>query len=317
MPAEALHFTAFDDTLVALPRSLRCDLTRAHTLAAARLGVMFVDLPYFESIGTTLLLHTLGPALGLQPRPLPFGDLLHQRAPIALGVRLGELSCALRRRRALKEEGERLWALSLGYICHAAVDTALHPLVNRLAATRARKLGESALRQHREVEKYRSVLFHEERHGCDYLGRPALRDFLWLDDSPLWRPGPIADAVQAAMWECLGAAPTQRQLREYGRGYQRYTALLGGALGRRAITPEEKERERGALYDDIAFENRYAAAVARSVAWVTTLQAYLESGDDASALLAAIPEQSLDPAPEPLRAPLLPESLLGASRQAS
>ena len=126
MPAEAIHLSALDDTLVALPLRLRATLVAPATWPVAKLGAMFVDLPYYEGITGTLLRHTLG----LPPRPSSWGDVLHQRAPIALGVRLGELGVALQRQRALHKQGDALVALALGYISHAAVDTALHPLVN-------------------------------------------------------------------------------------------------------------------------------------------------------------------------------------------
>lgn len=282
--------TALDDTLVALPGSLRARLVAAHTLPATRLGAMFVDLPYFDAVTSTLLRHVLG----LSPRPLPWGDLLHQRAPITLCRCLGEHGVRLRRQ-GHKDAGEYLIALSLGYMCHAAIDTALHPLVNRLAAARAVAHGDHPLRQHREVEKFHSVLFHEDRHGRDFLGTAALQEFLSLEIAPLWRPGPIADAVAAAFRECLQAHPARSAFQRWEQGLRRYLALLCGPLGRRAVSPADKERERPALYDAIDFAGRYDAALRRSIAWVTTLAEYLDCDGDPAALQAAIPEQSLDP----------------------
>lgn len=293
MPAEAIHLTALDDTLVALPASLRTQLVRPDALPAIRLGAMFVDLPYFEAITVTLLSH----ALGLTPRPQPWGDVFHQRRPIALGVQLGEAGVALQRQ-GERAAGDFLRALALGYMSHAAVDTALHPLVNRLAAERAHALGDHPLRQHREVEKYQSVLFHEERHSCDYLGRAPLRDFIALESAPLWTAGPVADAVQGALRECLGEAPSGDLFRRWGRGYSRFVAVLGGVLGRRAVSAAEKERERPALYRDVDFPGRYSAAVQRSIRWVTLLASYLDHAAGSAAaresLRQQIPEQSLD-----------------------
>lgn len=294
MPAEAIHLTALDDTLVALPAPLRRQLVRPDTLPALRLGAMFVDLPYFEAITTTLLSH----ALGLTPRPQPWGDIFHQQAPIALGVHLGEVGARMQRRSELRAAGDFLRALALGYMSHAAVDTALHPLVNRLAAQRADALGDHPLRQHREVEKYQSVLFHEERHGCDYLGRAPLRDFIALESRPLWSAGPVAEAVQMALRDCLGQAPAPALFRQWGRGYERFVTVLGGALGRRAVSAAEKERERPALYRAVDFPGRYSAAVQRSIRWVTLLASYLEHGAGSESaresLRQQIPEQSLD-----------------------
>lgn len=306
MPAEAIHLTALDDTLVALPAALRRELVRPDTLACLRLGAMFVDLPYFEAIATTLLSH----ALGLTPRPQPWGDIFHQRAPIALGVRLGELGALMRGSKELRAAGDAVRALALGYMSHAAVDTALHPLVNQLAARRAQQLGDHPLRQHREVEKYQSVLFHEERHGCDYLGRPQLRDFIALDARPLFTPGPVADTVQSGLRDTLGEAPSREQLRRWGQGYSRFAAVLGGPLGRRAVSALEKERERPALYKAVDFPGRYGAAVERSIRWVTLLAGYLDHAAGSAAarqtLMREIPEQSLDALAEAQPAALSP-----------
>lgn len=290
MPAEAIHMTALDDTLVALPAKLRARLVATHTLRATRLGAMFVDLPYFDAVASTLVRHVLG----LSPRPLPWGDILHQRAPITLGRRIGELGVKLLRQ-GQKEAGEYTIALSLGYMCHAAIDTALHPVVNRLAAIRAAEHRDHPLRQHREVEKFHSVLFHEDRHGRDFLGTSALQEFLSLDVAPLWQPGPIADTVATAFRECLHAQPARSAFQRWEQGLRRYLAILCGPLGRHAVSVADKERERPALYDAIDFGSLYDAARKRSITWVTTFAEYLDSDGDPTALHAVIPEQSLDP----------------------
>lgn len=294
MPAEAVHFSALDDTLLAVPNEVRAALTGAALLPMTRLGAMFVDLPYFESIGLTLFAHVLGSA----PRPQPWGDRFHVQCPIALGVRLGEEGARLRARRDQRDVGHALVALALGYMSHAAVDSVLHPLVNELAAARARARREHPLRQHREVEKFQSVLFHEERHGRDYLGCRELGGFLALDATPLWRRGPLADTVQEVLRGCLGQAPEQALFQRWARGYGRFVALLSGPLGRHVVSAADKERERPSLYTAVDFPSRYIDAVTRSVDWVLAVWEHLESARfDAAAraaLLRRIPEQPLD-----------------------
>jgi hypothetical protein len=302
VPAEAIHLSALMDTLTVLPIPVRRALCAPAGGEAVRAGAMFVDLPYCDRFRRTLVRYVLG----VPPQLSPWGDVLHQRAPIALCRGLAEAGARLQRSAASREAGAYLVALALGYASHAALDTALHPLVNALAGVRGAALGDPHLiRQHQEVEKFQSVLFHEERHGHDYLGTPVLRDFLAID----WRPlcaGPVLQAVLGEMRAALGEAPEPALLRRWTRGYGTYIGVLGGLLGRRVATGAEKERERPALYDAVGFPGRFAAAVGRSVDWVRTLHDYVSDGafdDSARAELGRrIPEQSLDPPAPPAEA---------------
>jgi len=297
MPAEAIHFTALEDTMLALPISVRKRMACPEMIAATRLGTMFVDLPYFESIGMSLVCHAL--AINRRPHPQPWGDWFHQRAPIEVGIRIGEQGVKLARHSDTRNAGERLIAMSLGYMCHAAIDAALHPMVNELAVERAERFGDHPLRQHREIEKYQSVLFHEERHHWDYLGTPMLKVLIALDPSPLWNPGPLCDGVQHALTDSLGEAPSPYSFRRWGSGYERYVALIAGPIGRWAISKADKEREQPALYTTPAFPERYSQALSQSIKWVRLLADHLSHGEESSrsraALLREIPEQSIDP----------------------
>ena len=165
MPVEAVHLSAFEDTLAVAPAILRRAIPPS-LRDAARAGALFVDLPYFHWFAIGLVRY----ALRWPQAPSRWGDLLHQRAPIRLGVALGEAGAVLLRSAATAETGAYLRALALGYVSHAALDTLMHPLVNRLAAEQAAALGDTVARQHGEVEKIHSVLFHEERYGFDFLG---------------------------------------------------------------------------------------------------------------------------------------------------
>lgn len=295
MPAEAVHLSALEDTLALAPAALRAALGGSLQNPLTRVGVMLVDLPYFEG----LLLRMLRHLLARPQRPCPFGERLHQQAPIAVGRGLAEGARALLERRSTREEGRGLQALALGYISHAAVDAALHPLVNQLAWERARGDARRWLREHQEVEKLQSVLFHEQRLGRDYLGQPELSALVAIDWRPLHRPGPISIAVQQALRAALGTAPEVAALQRWAAGYQRYAALLGSPLARHAVSLAQRERERERVLLAVDFPARFAQAVQGSLRWTAALHDYLEQGrfDEAgrAALERLIPEQSLDP----------------------
>jgi hypothetical protein len=295
MPAESIHLSAFGD-LASTPRLRRA---LAGVGPIARIGVMFVDLPYFDGFAWNLVRY-------LARRPQAgsrWGDRLHQQAPIALGMRLAEEGARLGRGSATRDAGHALIAFAVGYLCHAAVDTALHPLVNRLAAERGARFGTcEGTRLHQEVEKYQSVLFHEARHGVDYLGTRELGEFIAIDWRPLGDRGPFGNAIERACLTTLGEAPTRGQYAAWARGYRLFATTIASPLARRIVTADDKARERPRVIEACDFSGRYHAAVARSERWIDALLAYVDDGvfdaSSASALACAIPEQSLDPPPE-------------------
>ncbi len=298
MPAEAIHLSALGDLCSRPSVRLRRALFGAHAEVAARVGVMFVDMPYFHRFELGLARYVLG----LPQARSPWGDRFHQHAPIALGVRLAELGARLQRASATRTAGEALVALAVGYMSHAAVDTALHPLVNRLAVERGVTLGTRAfLREHQEVEKLQSVLFHEARYGVDHLGTPRLASYISIDWRPLAEP-PIATAIGAGARAVLGVAPRACDFAAWARGYRLFVSMIAGPLGRRAVSQADKARERPTLIEACDYPGRYSAAVERSVVWTDALLGYVEDGrfDDSAraALASVIPEQSLDPPPE-------------------
>ena len=298
MPAEAVHLSALADTLAVAPRVVR-GLVPPSLLEAARAGALFVDLPYFDRFAMVFARYLVG-----RPQaPSRWGDLTHQRAPIRLGTLLGEAGVRLARDSATADAGAYLCALCLGYFSHAALDTAIHPLVNRLAAGRAAALGDTPARQHTEVEKFQSILLHDERNGFDFMGTETLGRHIGTDFSPLLRAGPIKQAVREALAEALGEAPPEREFRGWARGYSQFVWVVSGPLGKRVAPAAVRERERAALYEEVKFTERYAQALERSKRWVEVAANYLVDGtfDETAraALERDIPEQTLDPGPEP------------------
>ena len=67
-----------------------------------------------------------------------------------------------------------LGAVAIGLASHVAIDRGLHPLINALATSRMaeEKVDHGTL--HRDVEKFQSVIFHEEYTGKDAMGTSAM-----------------------------------------------------------------------------------------------------------------------------------------------
>lgn len=295
MPAEAIHLSALDDSLARAPAHLRDAIARPALRDAARVGALFVDLPYFSGFWLSVARYVLR----RPPQLSAWGETFHQRAPIAVGRALAIRGARLRRAKQTSAEGDYLLALALGYASHAAVDRSLHPLVNRLARARAEASGRSHLQEHQDVEKFQSLLFHDQRLGKDFMGEPEIAAYISVDVTPLWSRGEVSRGVQDALREALGVRPGARAFRAWAKGYAAYVKLLGSKWGKRVAPPEERERERSSLYDAPGFPAAFEAAVATSVKWMENLAAYAADGTfDGSAnaaLETVIPEGTLDP----------------------
>src|SRR5262249_9753174 len=152
-------------------------------------------------------------------------------------------------------------ALSLGYFSHLAVDTAIHPLVNRLARNRARRLNDRPERQHTEVEKFKSILFHEERLGFDFMGRPELWAYIAVDAAVLLQSPPLFHAVLAAVKDTLGRTLTLPFLQRCLRGYGQYAWLISSPVGKTILPAAAKEAVRAESYDECRFPAHFTQAV--------------------------------------------------------
>jgi hypothetical protein len=298
MPAEAIHLSALHDTLAQGAAASSAWVAAPALREAARSGAIFVDLPYFESFGRALVHYVLK----RPQRPSPWGDRFHNERPIAVGRALAEAALPLLHTRTSRADGEYVAALAIGYISHAAIDTAMHPQINAMAHERSRRLGRTPGEQHHEVEKFQSILFHEQRFGFDFMGTAVLRQHIDVDLGPLRRPGPVASAVGAALQRCLGEAPGLDRFRNWTSGYRTYVRILSSPLGKIIAPPAAKERARPELFDGVQFPARFADALGQSRRWVEVMCRYLQDGradESAQAEFArAIPEGSIDPDPE-------------------
>ncbi|MFO0573202.1 MAG: zinc dependent phospholipase C family protein [Polyangia bacterium] len=299
MPAEAIHLSALHDTLTTAPAAARRLLAGAERERAARLGAILVDLPYFDRFTQAVLNYVLK-----RPQVTSrWGETFHHNTPIAFARALGEAAIELGRSSLTREAGAELLALALGYTSHAAVDTSMHPMVNAEARRRAAALGSTLGQQHHEVEKFQSILFHQERLGLDFMGTSHLYRYISVDVRPVARPGAVQEALRGVLQRLHGEAPTVEELGRWGSGYRRYVLILSSPLGKTIAPPAAKERARPELFDGLEFPRRFAAAVAQSRRWVEAMAGYLCDGrfDDSAreALHRVMPEGSIDPDPGP------------------
>ncbi len=296
MPLEAVHLSGLSDSLL-LANSWVQKATSGNRLDAARVGALFVDLPYFDRFAWAALRF----ALAKPQARSPFGDLFHEQKPIALGRLFGEAGVRLLRSAQTRLAGETLIALALGYISHAAFDVTMHPRINRLARTMAARTGRQPSQEHHFIEVIQSLVFHRQRAGLA-LGQARLLRYVTVDARFLGRVGPVAHAVQTAIQGLHDRAPTLSQFGAFADGYLLYCALLGNSvLGPRLCRENTLAAARPELYDRFDFPALFSQAVQRSRAYLDALGNYLSDGifdESARAMLAAhIPEGSIDPEP--------------------
>ena len=288
MPAEGIHLTALREATAApgLDPVVRRRLVRSDD--AARLGAIFVDLPYFHQFAGEVVRYLAG----LPAKPSPWGATLHDGGAVAL---LGALLDVARR-----ERDDEISAIALGVASHCAIDRALHPLINALA--RQHRAGASHDASHREVEKFQSICFHERYLGRDTMGTSAITGYLMirlashLDDR---RCSLLREAWRVA----LGGAPSASELGGFRRGYRAHTRLLGTPLGKRIAPPAAKEaaQPRYLRGEWGAFESLLEDAIAASVGVLDAAGAVLEATTAdvhaARAMLASrLPRGTIDPA---------------------
>jgi len=288
VPAEGIHLTALRETLflgaLATP-ARRCALRYE---AAARLGAVAPDLPYFDRYGEELVRYVARrPA-----RASTWGARIHGGGAVVLvGVVL---------ERARRERSDLLAALAMGLASHACIDRSIHPLVNALA--RRFPEGASHDASHREVEKFQSVLFHERYLGGDHMGAPGIVRLVTVPAPELLAStsaGPalvaaFARAVEGEGSEGADAGHVASALARMARGYRMHARVLGSPLGKRVAPPSEKERAAPLFYEGPwgTFDRVLSEAVERSVPVLEAVWAAYEARDAEAArardLLAAL-----------------------------
>jgi hypothetical protein len=260
VPVEAIHLSAFLDSLTA-SRAQRV-LATATSRELGRLGALLIDFPYFDRFPLGVMRHLLKRPLAVSE----WGSALHHGRPVLVAKSMLERARALSDQPASREQGARVLALALGFVSHLAVDAALHPLVNRLARARATRLADSPLRQHSEVEKFHSILFHEARFGFDIMGRPALRAHIAVPAHAIHRDPALSAAFRAGLEHALGRAPAPALLRRWAAGYSQYVWLVSSVAGKTLMSERTKREVRPEVYEGSwgTFPDAYAEAVERS-----------------------------------------------------
>ncbi len=295
MPAEAIHLSALADSLSRADAAVRkAAADDAERSALLRLGSVLIDLAYFDRFA-------LGVARYLLKQPIAtstIGDVLHQREPVRLAKRLVCRAAELRADRSTRRDGDRLLAVALGFLSHLAVDSRLHPLVNQLAGVRAKRLDDRPARQHNEVEKFQSILFHEERLGFDFMGDRRIVDYISVAGTLLTDGGAIDRGYRQSIREVHGEAPDTRIVSRWVRGYGQYGQLLGSWFGRHIMPEAVKEAVRSEVYATPRhFLDHYAEAVARSTTYIEAGLALAEAGAGEAAFDSIVPEGSIDDPP--------------------
>jgi hypothetical protein len=260
VPVEAIHLSAFQDSLV--QSRAREALAGDELHAIGRLGAIVIDFPYFDRFPVGVMRHFLK----LPTAVSDWGEALHHGRPVLVAKSM--LACArvLRAEPSTRAQGARVLALALGFVSHLAVDASLHPLVNRLARARAQRLNDYPLRQHSEVEKFQSVLFHEARLGFDFMGRRELREYITVPAHAVHQDAALRDAFCAGLRDAIGRAPAPALLRRWAGGYTQYVWLVSSPAGK-TLVPERVKREvREEVFSGAwgSFEAAYALAVESS-----------------------------------------------------
>lgn len=223
MPALLFHIAAIEE-LAEAPALLPPEVARAlrEDLEYARLGAALPDLPWYEGFRGSLGL--------LWPRREPplFARLFHQRAPVAMGLKIAQLvaSGAL----VGREPG---LAFVCGYFSHFTVDRALRPLVQALAV-RDRRERESLEDAHRRVE-WTQALFHlERRYGRQVVGDNRVRVHFQLTKHRLPTAGVgrgLYELIRLASQDTLEVAPEKRQVDRWVQGAFLHGMVLGSPVG--------------------------------------------------------------------------------------
>ncbi|MDB4973109.1 MAG: hypothetical protein JWN48_1450 [Myxococcaceae bacterium] len=290
MPVEAIHISAFSDSLSGslVPESMQ----RGPLRALGKLGALVIDFPYFEHFPLGVLRYLL-------KRPTAqsaWGDALHKGTPVAGACSMLSAVHALRAA-GQRDDAERVLALALGYVSHLAVDRSMHPLINRMARDRSARLGGDPAHHHTEIEKFHSVLFHEQRLGFDFMGKPALREYIEVDAHAIHRDPVLARAYTAALRAATGLAADAPLLRGWARGYRQFVWLVSSPVGRRLVPESVKEVVRSEVYEASPYGDfvaAYAEVVGRSREAIDAALAYAESPETSHDFARVLPEGPID-----------------------
>jgi len=267
MPQSFVHLFAID--------RIRGD-ARLHPLARealgrlpafGRFGAMLPDLPYFSSIR----LRALWQQLGLLQPGSRWADRLHHQRPLAAGL-------SLLVPRAVSRLGPlaRL-AIGAGYFSHAAIDSALHPLVYRLIEADGVHGRRARRAQHMLIEKVQARWLIEDWLGHDLIDAPAMIEIGQLG------PEVCADRVllqvEASLRQAFGRGPRPAQLLSWIQGLAWYCQKVRGRVAEAEGPAADPVALRERYFTAVGFLGQVGLAFDRAIEWVNRIAATFEPGD--------------------------------------
>ncbi|MCA9664396.1 MAG: zinc dependent phospholipase C family protein [Myxococcales bacterium] len=193
-------------------------------------GSVLPDLPYHARFARQVVRHLL--KMGY--RHSEWGDVFHTRFSGRLG-----LAMIAHVRRALlsgRDRGRAL-AMTCGYLCHVALDTAVHPSINRVVARGGGGAPDEPTDvRHGEVERLQSLLYHYLQRGEDITGTPYARTLV----GAMAGAGVLRPRLDASLWGTLRSAllqtharaPSQAELSDWLWGVTVYSQLISSPAGR-------------------------------------------------------------------------------------
>lgn len=279
MPGATLHLTHIE--LLAEEPALS-DPVRAAIAAQithARLGSVFVDLPFYTNIVTMMV----GYALEMPAENCPFAHKMHRYRPDMFAWHV--LCCCAEEGGELTRD-QRL-ALLAGFFSHVALDLEVHPLVNWCARRDLILRGGNESHHHRLTEKYHSLFFHKDLLGSDVVGRSELfTQRARIVDHPATVRRNVHAPVVRWSTEMLagffhGAAPSMREFAGWVRAFRHFSLAISlppaGGNSRRLGNADNRRR----YYenDDFRFVEFWRRGYQRSIELINLAHAVVEAED--------------------------------------
>lgn len=268
MPAILLHLTNVERLAAdsrRLPPLVRSALNE--DLAYARFGAALPDLPSYAGFRGGLT------PFGVRKATAPFARELHDRAPVALGLKMAEVVSV----GALVGREPGL-AFVAGYFAHLCLDRVLHPVVDSLAARR-REPGESHARARARIDWMHTLFFLRDLHGRDMAGNAYLRSRFQVTKRATSHTRGVGrglyELIRISAHETLGQAPTKADVDSWVRGLFLYGTVLSSPIGRLRGLPAEPKGAYRALYQGPEVD--VPAAISRAHALTREVLARLSS----------------------------------------
>lgn len=225
MPSLLLHFTVLE-RLARDTGSLPEDMARAlgEDMEYARFGAAILKLPLFAGLRA-------GVDLFLQPRrPSDTAALLRNKAPVAMGLKMGELVAT--GGLVGKEPG---LAVLIGHFAHICLDRALYPLTAALLKAEGLPPRE-AMKRLDEIEWSQALLYLRHRLGRDWVASYPFPVHMQVTKSPGFPTRGIGrglyELLRLSLQETVGQAPRKSEVDLWVKGLYVYSGVLASPLGR-------------------------------------------------------------------------------------